>query len=90
MHIEAQLDATHAQRLTDLQRRSNKSLSEVIADLIDANWHPADQALLPQDASVLFQMFDSSGLIGCMATDEQLSETYKQHLSFSTKNANHP
>ncbi|WP_155931156.1 hypothetical protein [Methylomonas sp. 11b] len=37
MHIQADLDAKHADRLLELQQRLNKTLSETIANLIDAN-----------------------------------------------------
>ena len=39
MHIEAELDDTRAERLLTLQQRLNKSVSEIIADLIDAKWN---------------------------------------------------
>ena len=39
MHIEAELDDTHAERLLTLQQRLNKSVSEIIAgkNMFDLN-----------------------------------------------------
>lgn len=85
MHIEAELDDIHAARLLALQQRLNKSLSEVITDLIDANWSRAVLTGTENEPSPLFQAFDSAGLIGCIATDEELSTAYKQKLDFSNK-----
>jgi hypothetical protein len=87
MHIEAELDDIHAAKLFALQQRLNKSLSEVITDLIDANWSHAVLSSAENEPSPLFQAFESAGLIGCIATDEELSTTYKQKLDFSDKTA---
>ncbi|MEW6038461.1 MAG: hypothetical protein AB1648_09465 [Pseudomonadota bacterium] len=84
MHIEAELDDVHSERLLQLQRRLQKPLSEVIAAAIDA-------ALLQQTApeetqpSPLYRAFDEAGLIGCIETNEQLATTYKQKLDFFHK-----
>ncbi len=85
MHIEAELDDTHAARLFALQKRMNKSISEIITDLIDANWKQTLGANAETETSPLFQAFESAGLIGCIATGEELSTTYKQTLDFSNK-----
>jgi len=85
MHIEAELDDTHAAKLLALQQHLNKSISEVLTDLIDANWNKTLEANAQTENSPLFQAFDSAGLIGCIATGEELSTTYKQKLDFSNK-----
>ena len=85
MHIEADLDATHAQRLLDLQHRLNKSVSEIIADLIDANWSQSIESKTDNETSPIFQAFEAAGLIGCIATGEELSSTYKEKMDFANK-----
>jgi hypothetical protein len=35
--------------------------------------------------SPLFQALEAAGLVGCIATDEQLSTNYKNRLDFSAK-----
>jgi len=85
MHIEAELDDTHAQRLLTLQQRMNKSVSEIIADLIDANWNQNSESHAGNEVSPIYQAFEAAGLIGCIATGEQLSANYKEKLDFSNK-----
>lgn len=82
MHIEAELDEIHAERLQALQERLQKPLDEVLAAAIDA------ALTLPSatdEPSELYQAMDAIGFIGCIATEEQLSSTYKQKLDFSHK-----
>ena len=90
MHIEAELDDIHAARLFALQQHQNKSLSEILSDLIDAKWHHTELSSAEKQPSALFQAFEAAGLIGCIGTDEQLSTTYKQKLDFSNKTAGTP
>jgi len=40
--------------------------------------------------SALFQALEAAGIVGCMATDEQLSTTYKNALDFSVKCGTRP
>ncbi|BBL76073.1 hypothetical protein [Methylomagnum ishizawai] len=82
MHIEAELDDIHAERLRLLQERLQKPLALVLADAIDAAL-----ALPPEndEPSPLYRALDAIGFIGCIETDEQLSTTYKQKLDFSHK-----
>ena len=77
MHIEAELDDIHAERLNILLERLQKPLSEVLATAIDA---ALAKPLPPQEdleASPFYQALDAIGFIGCIETDEQLSSTYK-------------
>ena len=85
MHIEAELDDTHSERLLALQQRLNKSISEIIADLIDANWNQCADSPSDHELSPIYQAFEAAGLIGCIATNEQLSNHYKEKLDFSNK-----
>lgn len=54
MHIEAELDDVHTQRLTQLQQRLQKPLPEVLAMIIDwATSHSQnDLAMLPEPMSL--------------------------------------
>jgi hypothetical protein len=85
MHIEAELDDTHAERLFQLQQRFNQPLSETLAALIDSTWNQHMTLEAESDPSPLYQAFAAAGLIGCIATGEQLSATYKEKLDFSDK-----
>ena len=85
MHIEADLDDIHAQRLLTLQQRMNKNVSEIIAELIDADWHQHSEAQTVNEVSPIYKAFADAGLIGCIATDEQLSTNYKDKMDFSNK-----
>ena len=85
MHIEAELDDTRAERLLTLQQRLNKSVSEIIADLIDAKWNQNTESHANSKVSPIYQAFEDAGLIGCIATGEQLSANYKDKMDFSIK-----
>ena len=54
MHIEAELDDIHTQRLIQLQQRLQKPLAEVLALLIDwaANQSPESLTGLPEPMSL--------------------------------------
>lgn len=84
MHIQAELDDVHAERLLELQQRLQKPLPEVIAAAIDA---ALGQTRGPDESepSPLYQALDAIGFIGCIETDEQLSTTYKEKVDFSGK-----
>ncbi len=86
MHIEAELDDIHAERLNILLERLQKPLSEVLATAIDAALaKPLPQREEDVEASPFYQALDAIGFIGCIETDEQLSSTYKEKLDFSNK-----
>ncbi len=79
MHIEAELDDIHAERLMELQKHSNKPLSELIAEILAK---AIDETTTQPDTEgrKIYRMFDEAGLVGCMEGDGQLSVNYKQHL----------
>ncbi len=85
MHIEAELDDIHAERLRTLRDRLQKPLSEVLAAAIDAALARPPPPGEEGEPSPLYQALDAIGFIGCIETDEQLSTTYKQKLDFSHK-----
>ncbi len=79
MHIEADLDDIHAERLLELQQRLNKPLPELVAQIlaraIDDNPTPAET-----EGQRIYRLFDEAGLIGCMEGDGHSSVNYKEHL----------
>ncbi|MEI7870202.1 MAG: hypothetical protein WCI11_20140 [Candidatus Methylumidiphilus sp.] len=79
MHIEAELDDTHAERLLQWQQHLNKPLADVVADLLaralDENPAPPES-----EGQKLLRILDEGGLIGCMHGDGNLSVEYKKHL----------
>lgn len=85
MHIEADLDDIHAEKLLNLQEQLKQPLADILASAIDSL---ASQRLEKAGASnpaPLYQALENIGFIGCVETDQQLSTTYKQHLDFSHK-----
>jgi hypothetical protein len=79
------LRCTHAEKLFALQKRLNKNVSEIIADLIDASWRKTTETSIEAESSALYQAFNAAGLIGCITTDEELSTSYKDKMDFSNK-----
>jgi hypothetical protein len=47
--------------------------------------HTADVHLVDSQNSSLLAVFEKAGLVGCLATDEQLSTNYKTVLDYSQK-----
>jgi len=89
MHIEAELDPIHAERLRALQSRLNKPLEDVLGVAIDAALHRLDaesQDAEPKDApSSLYTALDAVGFVGCIDDDQDLSANYKSRIDFSSK-----
>jgi hypothetical protein len=79
MRIEAELDDIHAERLLQLQRRLNKPLAEVVADMLA---QALDEAPEPPETEgqKLLRILEEHGLLGCMEGDGNLSVEYKKHL----------
>jgi hypothetical protein len=80
MHIEANLDDIHSQKLLNLQENLKQPLAEILASAIDLL---SSQRLDKTTPAPLYQALEDIGFIGCIETDQQLSTTYKQHLDFS-------
>lgn len=79
MHIEAELDEIHAERLLRLQEKLQKPLAEVVAEAIDA----LSDVALPQmetHGTRIRRILEEEGLVGCMEGDGHLSVDYKNHL----------
>ncbi len=79
MHIEAELDEIHAERLLHLQQKLQKPMVEVVAEAIDA----LNDAILKRHETHgerILRIMEEEGLIGCMEGDGNLSVDYKKHL----------
>lgn len=79
MHIEAELDDVHAERLLELQQRLQKPLSEVVTDIL-TKAIDARIAAPENEGQKMLNIFAEEGLIGCLNGDGNLSVDYKQHL----------
>jgi len=79
MHIEAELDDVHAERLLALQQRLQRPLSEVVADILT---QAIDASILApeNEGQKMLNIFAEEGLIGCLHGNGNLSVDYKQHL----------
>ncbi|NOT12872.1 MAG: hypothetical protein HOP23_13740 [Methylococcaceae bacterium] len=79
MHIEAELDTVHAERLLALQQRLQKPLPEIVADILSTAIDARIEA--PEnEGQKMLSIFAEEGLIGCLQGDGNLSVDYKQHL----------
>lgn len=79
MHIEAELDTVHAERLLQLQQRLQKPLPEIVADILSTAIDARIEAPETEGQKML-NIFAEEGLIGCLQGDGNLSVDYKQHL----------
>lgn len=79
MHIEAELDATHAARLLELQQRLKKPLPEIVSEIL-SKAIDADIGCPETEGSKMLRIFADEGLISCLHGDGRLSVDYKQHL----------
>lgn len=79
MHIESELDDHHSEHLLELQKRLNKPLPDVVAEIltkaIDATSAPAET-----EGGKVLRIMEEHGLLGCIEGDGRLSVEYKKHL----------
>lgn len=80
MHIETELDDRHAQRLLELQQRSNRPLSELVAEILARALDEQAPASSETEGQRAYRLLDEAGLIGCIEGDGRLSIDYKQRL----------
>ena len=79
MHIEAELDDIHAERLLELQKRSNKPLTDLIAEILAKAID--ETTIQPEtEGGKLLRIMEEHGLLGCMEGDGNLSVDYKKYL----------
>lgn len=79
MHIEAELDNVHAERLLALQQRLQKPIAEIVTDLL-SKAIDADLEAPETEGQKMLRIFAEESLIGCLHGDGNLSVDYKQHL----------
>ncbi|MEI2773997.1 MAG: hypothetical protein V9G98_25880 [Candidatus Competibacter sp.] len=83
MHIEAELNEIHAERLLRLQQQRQKPLAEVVAEILaDAIDHAIEtETQQPETESQrIYRVFEEAGLIGCFEGEGNLSVEYKKYL----------
>lgn len=79
MHVETELDDVHAERLLQLQKQSNKSLPELVAEILSK---AIDETVIPPETEgqKILRILEEHGLLGCMEGDGRLAVDYKKHL----------
>ncbi len=74
MHIEAELDDLHAERLLEIQRHSNKSLPQLVAEILAKAIE--ETTISPEtEGQKVLRILEEHGLLGCMEGDSNLLET---------------
>ncbi len=79
MHVETELDDVHAERLLQLQKQSNKSLPQLVAEILSK---AIDETVIPPETEgqKVLRILEEHGLLGCMEGDGRLAVDYKKHL----------
>jgi hypothetical protein len=86
MHIEAEIDPAHGERLRVLQDRLQRPMEEVLGVAIDAAFRDLEVSIEQGERpSALFEALDAIGYVGCIEDDEDLAADYKSKIDFSTK-----
>ena len=79
MHIETELDDVYAERLIELQKHLNKSLPQLVAEMLAK---AIDEMPVPAETEgqKVLRILEAHQLLGCMEGDGSLSVDYKKHL----------
>ncbi|CDI00755.1 MAG: hypothetical protein WAU60_11585 [Candidatus Competibacter denitrificans] len=79
MRIETELDEIHAKRLLELQHHSNKSLPQLVADILIK---ALDETTFPPETEgqKVLRILKEHDLLGCMEGDGRLAVDYKKYL----------
>jgi len=79
MHIETELDDVYAERLVELQKHLNKSLPQLVAEMLSK---AIDEMPVPAETEgqKVLRILEAHQLLGCMEGDGSLSVDYKKHL----------
>lgn len=79
MHVETELDDIRAGRLLELQKQSNKSLPQLVAEILSK---AIDETVIPPEpeGQKVLRILEEHGLLGCMEGDGRLAVDYKKHL----------
>ena len=81
MHIEAELDEVHAERLLHLQQKLQKPIAEVVAEILANAIDQVIEAEIPEtEGQRIYRIFEEAGLIGCFEGEGNLSVEYKKYL----------
>ena len=79
MHIEAELDDVYTERLLELQKRLNKSLPQLIAEMLAKAID--ETPIRPEiEGQKVLRILEEHGLLGCMEGNGHLAVDYKKHL----------
>ena len=79
MHIEAELDDIHAERLLLLQQRLNQPLTEIITGIVMKAID--EMSIAPETEGLkILRILEDHKLLGVMEGDGNLSVDYKNHL----------
>lgn len=79
MHIETELDDVYAERLVELQKHLNKSLPQLVAEMLAKAIDEMPVTAETEGQKVL-RILEAHQLLGCMEGDGSLSVDYKKHL----------
>ena len=85
MQITAELDSQHLEKLHELEQSLRKTTSELITLAIDEIYKLRKAPAELNEGQRAYQLMQQSGFIGGFSDDENLSETYKEHLDWSHK-----
>lgn len=79
MRIETELDEIHTKFLLELQHHSNKSLSQLVADILIK---ALDETTFPPETEgqKVLRILKEHDLLGCMEGDGRLAVDYKKYL----------
>jgi hypothetical protein len=75
MHITAQFDDDHADKLAYIQQQTNEEFGEILSRAIDLYYQQ-----LQTPAKSPLDVFEEAGLVGCMEAEPDLSSAYKSHI----------
>jgi hypothetical protein len=85
MQITAELDSQHLEKLHELEQSLRKTTSELISLAIDEIYKLRKVSTEVNEGQRAYELMQQSGFIGGFSDDEDLSETYKNHLDWSHK-----
>jgi predicted transcriptional regulator len=79
--LNARIDDELAAKLEHIRRRTNQSITEVVRASIELYYER-----FRENSARTAQILRETGFTGCGEGDEDLSTTYKQHLSEALSN----
>ena len=82
MQITIELDNQHLERLHEQEGKLKKNISELVALAIDETF---PKKIEQTEGEKVLDILKQTGYLGSLSDDENLSETYKEHLDWSHK-----